>query len=212
MSALPITYLSIPESSKQQFTVEEYLALERDSEEKHEYIDGKIITMAGATPTHTRIVRNLVIKLEPLIDEKGCEGYMLDLRVKSTLRNQYTYPDYVAVCGEQEYEVIQGLETLTNPTLIVEVLSPSTENMDRTQKWLNYQRMPTLQNYVIIWQETPRIEQFYRVQTGNWGYSIVEGMENTLFIENFALSLPFSEIYAQVIFPKTNSDSDDVSA
>ena len=117
---------------------------------------------------------------------------MVLIRVKSLLGNQYSYPDAVVVCGEPEYEIFRGLETLINPTIVIEILSPSTANFDKGIKWMNYQQMPTLQHYLLIWQDAPRIEYFSRHPDGYWKYNVVEGLDKSLLLENLGweISLP----------------------
>ncbi len=180
-------------------TPEMYLALERETEFKSEYFDGEIVAMAGVKPPHNTIVFNLIGEVYPQIKGKNCKGAAADQRVKSSIGNQYTYPDIVIICGQPQYEVLQGLETLTNPTIIIEVLSPSTQDLDRTTKWFNYQRIPSLQDYVMIWQNKPRIEHFARTDAGSWSYCLIEGLENTFTLEQFSLKVILAAIYDGVI-------------
>ena len=181
------------------YSPEEYLALEQESEFKNEYCDGVIVAMAGVQPPHNTIVSNFHGETYSRLKAKGCRAAIADQRVKSSVGNQYTYPDLVLVCGEPHYELLQGLETLTNPTVIIEVLSPSTQDTDRTTKWFNYQRIPSLQDYVMIWQNKARIEHFSRTDNDYWGYQLIEGLENTFALEQFALQVALAAIYDGVI-------------
>jgi Uma2 family endonuclease len=188
-------------------TPEEYLALERDAEYKSEYFDGVIVAMADAKPEHSTLTFNLTGEIYPHLKRTNCKGVVSEQRVKATAGNQYHYPDMVVICGEPVYEIIHGLETLTNPTLIIEVLSPSTESLDRGTKWMNYQRISTLRDYLMVWQERPRIEHFSRSDDGNWGYQMLEGLDAVLVIKHFAIEIPFALIYDGVAFDEDEEQS-----
>lgn len=188
-------------------TPEEYLALERDAEYKSEYFDGIIVAMAGAKPGHSTLTFNLTGEIYPHLKRKNCKGAISEQRVKATAGNQFYYPDMVVACGDPLYEIVQGLETLTNPTLIIEVLSPSTESLDRGTKWMNYQRITSLRDYLMVWQERPRIEHFSRSEDGNWGYQMLEGLDAVLVINNLDTEIPFALIYDGVVFDEDEEQS-----
>ena len=133
MSALP----------RRRYTLEEYFALELASEEKYEYWNGEVFVMSGASPQHERIVRNLLTGAEIALGERPCEVFPPNLRVKVPAAPPYRYPDLTGLCGAPIYENIGGVDALTNPMLIAEVLSPSTEAFDRGDKFTRYQSIPS---------------------------------------------------------------------
>jgi Uma2 family endonuclease len=152
---------------KPRYTPEQYLDIERAADYKSEYFDGEIFAMAGASEEHNTITFNLSGALVPQLRGTGCRGYAGDMRVKVDASGLYTYPDVVVVCGERHF-TDDHLDTLTNPTLIVEVLSPSTEGYDRGQKFANYRRIPSLETYVLVAQDRAHIEKFERRPDGQW--------------------------------------------
>jgi Uma2 family endonuclease len=181
------------------YTVEQYLALEQESEEKHEYLAGEIFAMAGASPDHIRITTDVGRSLGNQLEGRSCETFNTDLRVRTGPAGLYTYPDVSVVCGRAEFD----RETLLNPTLIVEVLSPSTESYDRGEKFILYQRLPSLREYVLIWQNRPRIEKYVRQADDTWAYSLVEGLEAAVRLETIGCELRLAEVYARVTFGDT---------
>src|SRR6185369_1620461 len=140
------------------YTPEEYLTLERESETRHEYIGGEIFEMAGANKHHNRISTNVIRPLDNQTIERNCNVYGSDLRIKISSTGKYTYPDIVAVCGEEVFED-ETEDTLLNPMLIIEVLSKSTEAYDRGEKFEYYQTIESFREYVLITQEPFRVEQ-----------------------------------------------------
>jgi Uncharacterized protein conserved in cyanobacteria len=143
------------------FTPDEYLILERRSEFKSEYFDGEIFAMSGATLAHNRITTNLVMEIGLQLKGKPCQHFMSDMRVGVTARGPYFYPDVSVVCGKPQLRD-NTKDCLMNPVVIVEVLSPSTESYDRTQKFTSYQRIATLTDFLLVSQIEPRIEHYSR--------------------------------------------------
>jgi Uma2 family endonuclease len=141
---------------KVRITPQEYLALERKAEIKSEYFDGEMFAMSGATREHTKIVVNLITELNNQFADRPCEVYALDLRTKVSPTGLYTYPDIAAICGEPEFEDAH-MDTLTNPQLIIEVLSDSTESYDRGRKFAHYRTIDSLLEYVLVSQTECRI-------------------------------------------------------
>ena len=140
-------------SAKPQPTLsaEEYLAFERQSEIKHELVDGEIVAMSGAGRAHGRISWNLTLALGTQLEDRGCEGFAGDMRVHVPVTDRYTYPDLVVACGEAQFEDAE-LDTLLNPVLIAEILSPSTEDKDRGTKLFQYRSIPSLQAILLVAQ------------------------------------------------------------
>jgi Uma2 family endonuclease len=155
------------------YSYAEYLAYERDSELKHEFDDGEIIAMAGGSRRHNA----LALRIGAVLDaarKPGCVAFQSDQRIRVLATGKATYPDVSMVCGPIEGDPADPeAATLTNPTLIVEVLSPTTEPYDRGSKWQQYQLIPSLQEYVLISQGEPRIEIYRRLPSGAWEYTDV---------------------------------------
>ena len=189
MSALPKSFLSAAE----------YLAAERAAETKSEFFDGEMFAMAGTTKIHARIVMNLSRELSARLKGRTCEPFATDLRVKVEANGLYTYPDLVVVCGEQHFEDDQ-LDSLLNPTLIVEVLSESTERYDRVKKFDLYRALPSLQEYVLVSQSEPRVEQFLRQPNGDWNLRVTTDPAALVTLPSIACEIPFAEIYDRVEF------------
>jgi Uma2 family endonuclease len=169
---------SLPQS-RHRFTYEEYLAYEHNSELKHEFLDGEIYAMAGGTARHNalafRVGGALYAALPP-----GCTAFQSDMRLRILATGRATYPDVSMVCGPIEYDPADPrATTITNPTLLVEVLSPSTEEIDRGDKLRDYQRIPSLQEYVLV-SQVPRVEIYRRLPSGTWEYRDVREGSVTL--------------------------------
>ncbi len=155
------------------YSYEEYLAYERDSERKHEYDGGEILAMAGGSRRHNALASRVSAALE-VARKSGCVAFQSDQRVRVLATGKATYPDASMVCGVIEGDPADpsGV-TVTNPTLIVEVLSPSTEEDDRGNKWHHYQLISSLQQYVLVSQSHARIESYRRLPSGAWEYTDV---------------------------------------
>ncbi|MBF0548971.1 MAG: Uma2 family endonuclease [Deltaproteobacteria bacterium] len=180
-------------------TPEEYLALERAAGHKSEYFNGQIFALAGAGRQHNQITVNIARELSTQFRGRECAIYVNDMRVKVSATGLYTYPDAAAVCGEPLFED-DHLDTLLNPTVIMEVLSDSTEAYDRGGKFALYRRLPSLQEYVIIAQDQARVEHFVRQGT-QWVMSEVDDLTGTISLDSIDCRLPLQEIYDKVEFP-----------
>jgi Uma2 family endonuclease len=184
---------------KTRLTPEQYLAEERKSPLKHEYRDGAMVAMPRANRWHNLIAGNLFGEIRAQLRDRPCEVYMSDVRVKVSPTGLYTYPDVVAVCGERQFEDSE-VDTLLNPTTIIEVLSPSTEAYDRGNKFAHYRRLPSLREYVLVAQDRVRVERYTR-QGDEWLLTELNRLEDVLRLESIACAVPLSEIYAKVAFP-----------
>ena len=151
--------------ARQRLTPAEYLAIERAADYKSEFFADEMFAMAGAAPAHVLITSNVTRELGTQLKGRSCRVYPSDLRVKVSETGLYTYPDVVIVCGEQQFDD-EHRDTLLNPTLIVEVLSPSTEAYDRGEKFDHYSQLESLQEYVMIAQDRPRVERYVRAVPG----------------------------------------------
>ncbi|MGI8885279.1 MAG: Uma2 family endonuclease [Pyrinomonadaceae bacterium] len=187
------------------YTPEEYLEFERNSETRHEYLDGEIFEMAGANKHHNRISVNVVRLLDNQLLERDCNIYGSDMRVKITSTGKYTYPDVVAICGEEIFEGGDETEdTLLNPMLIIEVLSKSTEAYDRGAKFEYYQTIESFCEYVLITQEPFRVEQFVRKDRNVWMYFEFRKPEDVVKLNSIDCELSLRDIYHKIQqkFPK----------
>jgi Uma2 family endonuclease len=182
------------------YTPEEYLATERESPTKNEYHSGEIFAMTGASREHIVIVSNLTILLGNQLESRDCDIYPNDMRVRTPETNTYTYPDLTVVCGQPEFED-DCFDTLLNPTLIVEVLSPSTETRDRTHKFAGYRKITSLQEYLLIAQNECRVTLFTTQKAGPWLFQEATGLGDTLHLTSIDCDLPLDKAYRRVSFP-----------
>ena len=189
MSAVLQTYL----------TPAEYLAFERQSDVKHEYFRGELFAMSGASRQHVRIATNLAYVLVGQLKRRPCEVFNNDMRVKVSPTGLYTYPDASVVCGRPRFED-KELDVLLNPTVIVEILSKSTEAYDRGEKFAQYRRLDTLTDYVLISQDRPLVERFTRQPNGGWLLTESAGLDAVMPIESIQCQLPLAEVYDRVEF------------
>jgi Uma2 family endonuclease len=183
--------------AKTYITPEEYLALERAAEYKNEYVNGEIFAMTGASRKHNLIVTNLISSLSAQLRGKPCEVYPGEMRVKAPAARSYVYPDVVVVCGEPEFED-DYLDTLLNPSLVVEVLSKSTESYNRIGQSAYYRTIESLTEYLLVAQEEYRIEQYVKQPDGRWLLSDVRSLENTIELEGIGCSLALRDIYGRI--------------
>lgn len=178
------------------YTPEEYLALERLAEFKSECIDGRIVAMTGTSAPHNFIAGSIYSALLRQFTGRPCHVYFGDVRVKFGRSTNYTYPDVMAVCGDAVYED-NVVDTLTNPALIVEVLSPGTEAYDRGDKFTGCQALDSLREYVLVSQNQVKVEQFVR-QGAFWVHSALTDPAATVHLESVGCAIPLAEIYRLV--------------
>lgn len=180
-------------------TEAEYLAYERKAPEKHAFYRGEIFAMAGASREHNLIALNIGAELRQQLKNRRCEAYVGDMRVRVDRLGLYTYPDVVVVCGEPEF-ANEDVDTLLNPTLLIEVLSESTEDYDRGMKFKQYRQLPSLKEYLVVSQTEPLIEHFVRRGDTYWELSEVRGLDQKLSLASVGCELPFAEVFAKVSF------------
>ena len=192
MSAIPVKPISWSE----------YLRLDRAAEVRSDFYHGEMFAMAGASKTHNRIVRNLLVALENQFRKslRACEAFALDMRVELDAEHHYSFPDVVAVCGEQNYLDSQE-DTLLNPTMITEVLSESTEGYDRGLKFESYWNVASLQEYILISQHRPLVQRFIRQADQSWVLTNFEALTGAAEFTSIGVAVPLSEIYLDVEFP-----------
>ena len=193
------------------YSVDEYLAFERAAEERHIYLDGEIIAMAGELLPHGQITVNVVASLVMQLKGKPCQVLTKDTKVRSgpipmlgrSRKGMFSYPDVLVVCGEIEHHDAHR-DVILNPKVIVEVLSESTEAFDRGEKFERLQKHnPTLTDYVLISQDRPRIEHFRRKPDDEWSYRLQSGLKASVNITSIRCTLKLTDVYDRVKFPKS---------
>jgi Uma2 family endonuclease len=185
------------------YSLEQYLALERKATHKSEYINGQIFAMAGASRQHNRITLNIAGELRAQLRGRPCEAFVNDMRVKVSSTGMYTYPDAAALRGEPRFEDEQ-IDTLLNPSVIVEVLSDSTEAYDRGDKFAHYRRLESLTDYVLIAQDKVRVEHYVR-QGDQWVLSEISDPSGTLHLSSIGCALALRDIYDRVEFASSQA-------
>jgi Uma2 family endonuclease len=180
-------------------TPEEYLRIERAAEWRSEYVDGEMFAMSGASPQHALITGNLVRELSNDLHKGPCKTYPIDLRVATDPQRHYTYPDVVVACEPLEF-VDGRRDTITNPTLIVEVLSKSTENYDRGAKFERYRAVPTLSEYMLVSQDRVHIEFYTRQPNETWNLREWSDPDAEIDLTSVPCRLKIAQVYTQVEF------------
>ncbi len=188
---------------KLRYTPEEYLALERQAEQKSEYLGGTIFAMAGASREHNLITGNLHREIGGQLKNRPCESYASDMRVLISQTGLYTYPDITVVCGEPLF-LDEKQDTLLNPTVIVEVLSPSTAAYDRGKKFEHYRRLPSLREYILVARDEVLVERFLR-EGDDWHPASLRSIDDTLQLASINCNVPLREVYAKIVFPQAPS-------
>lgn len=182
-----------------QLTVQEYLIQERQAEIKSEYIDGEVVAMTGASRRHNLIVVSLAANLYTQIRSRPCELYVGDMRVAVDQTEFYTYPDIVVTCEAPRF-LDDQLDTLLNPTLIVEVLSPSTSSYDRVEKFRRYRQLPSLQEYLLVFRDQVSLEHYQRQGELEWNLVDIKGLESQVYLPSIQCQLLLQDIYEKVSF------------
>lgn len=183
----PKTYLTAPD----------YLAWERQQETRHEYFNGEIFAMTGASRAHNLLCGNTFSALHAQLRGTPCEVYNSDMRVKVSETGMYTYPDIVAACAEPQFEDAE-VDTLLNPVLIIEVLSDSTEQYDRGVKFRHYRTLPSLQDYLLVAQTECRVEHYTREAGSRWLLTEYGGPDDTIDLISVGCRLYLREMYERV--------------
>jgi Uma2 family endonuclease len=185
----------VKRDSQRRYSLEEYFAVEQTSQVKNEYYDGQIFAMAGASLNHNRIAANLLSFIRPMLRGHGCEAFGSDLRVQ-TPGGLFTYPDLSIVCGEPL--LIQDRpDTLTNPLILIEVLSDATREYDRGQKFALYKEIPTLREYMLVEQDDLLVETF-RKSGSSWEPRSCDHLESAAVLESVNMTIPLREVYRLV--------------
>lgn len=184
---------------KQIWTPDSYLEFERASETKHEFYRGEVFDLSGASFRRTLIAANTSAALHAQLRKTKCSLHSNDLRIQVRAVGLYTYPDVIIICGEPRF-LDKRNDTVTNPTLIVEVLSKSTESYDRGKKFQHYRTLETLQEYVLISQDSANVERFTRQQGGDWLLSAASGLDASIALASVGCTLALADVYEKVDF------------
>ena len=179
-------------------TSAEYLALERKATTKSEYLNGRVYAMVGASREHNLIAVNMASELHGQLRERPCETYINDMRVKVAPAGLYTYPDVVVVCENPRFED-DDLDTLLNPTVLIEILSPSTEAYDRGEKFAYYRQLESLREYLLVAQNRVCVERYFR-QGAQWLLTEFSALDDEIDLVSISCQLSLRAIYAKVEF------------
>lgn len=186
-------------NQKRRWTAEEYLAFERTSEERHEFLAGEIFLMAGASRQHNLIGTNTVASLHPQLRGKPCELYANDMRVKVSSTGLYTYPDVGIACGIPQFEDSE-VDTLLNPTVVIEILSRTTKEYDRVGKFAHYRTLPSLKEYVLIAQDGYQVDHYLRNRDDTWLLTIINHTDATIELPSIGCTVLVADVYEKVTF------------
>lgn len=187
--------MALPQQYLPALSAEQYLDLERLSEMRHEFLDGLMYAMAGESPDHSTICFNLIGVTHGQLRDRKCRGFSPNMKVRTSLGDLYAYPNLMIVCGESRFHDEHG-DVLLNPTVIFEVLSPSTEKYDRGEKSLRYRtHIESLQDYVLVSQDKAHIEHYHREADATWTINKVDGLESGLTLASIDCQIPLVEIY-----------------
>lgn len=200
--------MSMPPRPTSKFTFDQYLAIEREADERHVYLNGEIFAMAGESDRHGEITMNLAGLVHQQLQGKPCRGRTKDTKVRSGIgllsghstQGMFSYPDIVVICGEREFHD-DHKDVIVNPTAIMEVLSASTEAFDRGEKFLRYRTWnPTLTDYVLVSQDKPHVEHFVKQADGTWSFNCYTDLDAIVTIASIGCTFKLAEIYQGVDF------------
>ena len=200
-----------PPTQKRYYTPEEYLALEESAIDKSEYHDGEIIPMTGGTTNHNKIALNFCRRFPLTIQEQSYDTFINDVRLWIPVTRRYVYPDIMVIQGEPVYH--ENNQTIvTNPLIIVEVLSDSTKDYDRGGKFLAYRSIPEFREYILIDQYSYHIEQFAKNSNGKWVLTEYDSEESVLTLESVEFQMPIAEIYERIKFEVAEEEASDTTS
>jgi Uma2 family endonuclease len=182
------------------YSLDEYFAIERASDARFEYWNGEIVCMSGGSRAHGMISGNIFYRLRQRFEGGRCRAFTSDTAIWTPALPPYRYPDASAACGELEFKRVNGLDALANPVLVVEVTSPSTIGRDEGEKFVAYQAIPTLREYLLISQDEPRLTRYARREGGAWERHDVTDREASLELESVGCALKMRDIYEGLTF------------
>ena len=199
--------MSLSGTIDRRYTIDEYIRLENDANDKHEFHDGEIIAMAGSTPQHSTISTNIIAVLHGRLQGSPCRVHGADLRIRVPRFPSFMYADALVICGPISLDPEdKSTMAVINPRVIVEVLSPTTEYLDRGRKFTRYLHLDSLQEYVLVSQDEPRTETFFRQSDGTWSFAFWEGTDAIARIRCLDIACPHAEVYAGVEFAPVVDD------
>ena len=191
---------------KQKYTIEEYIELLLNSDERFEYFDGEVVSMASGKLAHGSIAVNVSGELRSRLRERSCQVFNGNIAIKTVLAPPFRYPDVSVVCGEVRSADFNGIDLLLNPVFICEVLSATTANYDREEKFLAYQAIESFQEYLLVEQKRPHVTRYVRQADNQWLRADIIGLDSEVKLESLGVTLPLSEIYRLVKFPEAEAD------
>lgn len=192
--------MEVVANPKKRYTLEEYFELERKSEERFEFFGGEVFCMSGVSREHDQIESNLNFYLRAKLRGRTCRAFLANMRLKVPSAPPYRYADLSALCGEAKFEEIGGVDALVNPSLVVEVLSPSTEAYDRGDKFTHYKSIPGFSEYLLVAQHRPHVTHFAKQPEGSWTYNEYNDLEAVLKLSSLGCELGMAEVYENVAF------------
>lgn len=192
------------------YSIAEYIRLEQQTDEKHEYVDGQIVAMAGGTLRASLIAGNLIAALHAALKGSPCRVYSSDARIRAGRTPFLTYPDISVICGLVGTDPDDPTDTTaTNPRALIEILSPTTEMYDRGEKFSRYRRISSLEEYVLVAQGKPQVETFHKNKNGEWVLNEAVGLKATLKLKSLKIKLKFEDIYAGVKLDESKTGEED---
>jgi len=191
---------SLKDLPRPYYRLEEYFALEKAGEARYEYWNGDVLCMSGGSRQHATICSNVHLAIGQQLRGKNCRAYTGEMQIKTPALPPYRYPDVSVVCGKPVFEKVEGFDVLTNPILIVEVLSPGTAHLDRNEKREAYQALPSVMEYLLILQEMPHITQYLRLSDNSWERRDFGDLSATINLPSIQCPLVFGEVYDGVEF------------
>jgi len=192
------------------YSIAEYIRLEQQTDEKHEFVDGQIVAMAGGTLRASLIAGNLIAALHAALKGSPCRVYSSDARIRAGRTPFLTYPDISIICGLVGTDPDDPTDTTaTNPRALIEILSPTTEMYDRGEKFSRYRRISSLEEYVLVAQGKPQVETFHKNKNGEWVLNEAVGLKATLKLKSLKIKLKFEDIYAGVKLDESKTGEED---
>lgn len=188
---------------KPNLTFDEYLDIEGKAEFKSEFVNGWMFAMAGASPEHNQVVANVITEFSLQLKKRPCIVYPSDMPLKVEKRDHGRYPDVTVVCGEPRFHKGKYLKALINPTVLVEVLSTTTEDLDRAAKAEEYRSIPSLREYLFIAQDRCHVEHYVRQTVNQWLFTEFDNPKDTIFLPSINCELALSEVYDKVKWPES---------
>jgi Uma2 family endonuclease len=181
----------------QYFTKEQYLDMEMKAQFKSEYYNGEIFAMSGGSLNHSSICVNLILAIGGATRNKDCRVFESNMKLEIPIINAFVYPDVMVVCGKVEISALSD-HVISNPVLIIEVLSSSTESFDRGKKFEYYQTLPSVKEYVLVSQDKPMVEVYFRQNEKMWDYSVADGIDKTVFLQSIDHEIRMKDIYLKI--------------